>query len=59
MNFELAILILKIDYYRSMLYSLINGNNLTDPNVVLCSQKLDRLLTRYEQVRTYMQQSVA
>ncbi|MFL0252335.1 Spo0E family sporulation regulatory protein-aspartic acid phosphatase [Clostridium neuense] len=59
LNFELAVLILKIDYYRNALYSLISNSNLTDPNVVLCSQKLDKLLTRYEQIRTYMQQSAA
>lgn len=53
MNFELAALILKIEYCRNSLYSLIGNNDLTDPNVVLCSQKLDKLLTRYEQMRTY------
>lgn len=54
MNFELAVLILKIEHYRNALYSLISSNNLTDPNVVLCSQELDKLLTRYEEVRTYI-----
>lgn len=55
MNFELAALILKIEHYRNALYSLISNSNLTDPNVVSCSQKLDKLLTRYEEVKTYTQ----
>lgn len=55
MNFELAALILKIEHYRNALYSLIGNKDLTDPNVVLCSQKLDKLLTRYEQMRTYIE----
>ncbi|MCD2348797.1 aspartyl-phosphate phosphatase Spo0E family protein [Clostridium guangxiense] len=59
MGFELAVLILKIEHYRNDLYSLISNNNLTDPNVVSCSQKLDKLLTRYEQMRPYIQQSAA
>jgi hypothetical protein len=50
MNRELKILNIEIDKVRSTLYKLTSSRSLTDTVVVLYSQKLDRLLNRYNQL---------
>ncbi|ERI90121.1 Spo0E like sporulation regulatory protein [Clostridiales bacterium oral taxon 876 str. F0540] len=52
MELNIVILVKKIDLLRSKLHNLINSNReLTDKKVVICSQKLDKLLTEYEKMQ--------
>lgn len=48
MSHELTTLIKEIEYLRNLLYSLICKEDLTNPKVVLCSQRLDKLIVNYE-----------
>lgn len=38
----------KINDLKETLYMLMKGNNLTDKDVVKCSQKLDKLILEYQ-----------
>ncbi|WP_234121502.1 aspartyl-phosphate phosphatase Spo0E family protein [Clostridium hydrogenum] len=51
MSKELANLIKKIEYLRTLLYSLICNKDLTNPDVITCSQELDKLIVDYELLR--------
>ncbi|MDP4143093.1 MAG: aspartyl-phosphate phosphatase Spo0E family protein [Bacillota bacterium] len=52
MNFYLNILNYRIESLRESLHNLICNNELTDSNVVLCSQELDKLLVKYEMLKS-------
>lgn len=52
MEYKLQILKDNIEKLRNLLYNLLKSNKrLTDENVVVCSQQLDRLLVEYEKYR--------
>jgi len=48
MNFTLYLLKIKIESSRDRLLYLLSVNKLTYPEVVNCSQKLDKLIVKYE-----------
>lgn len=47
MNFHLNDLLLKIENTRMEMISLATQHGYSSPNVIQCSQKLDRLLNTY------------
>lgn len=48
MNIYLKILDYKIDALKKNLYFLLDYNELTNEQVVQCSQELDKLILKYE-----------
>lgn len=46
---DLKTLDVEINNLKETLYILMNRNNLTDENVVECSQKLDELILKYQE----------
>ena len=52
MEFNILVLVEKIEGLRVSLYNLIGSNKqLTDKSVVDCSQELDKLLSEYERYK--------
>ena len=50
MNFTLYLLKIRIEHYRDRLQYLLSFNKPTCRGVVNCSQKLDKLIVKYEKV---------
>ena len=50
MNFTLYLLKIRIEDCRDKLLALLSLNEPTYPNVINCSQELDELLVKYENI---------
>lgn len=51
---DLKTLDIEINRLKENLYILMTKNNLTDENVVECSQKLDELILKYQKYRKFI-----
>ncbi|WP_206154863.1 aspartyl-phosphate phosphatase Spo0E family protein [Clostridium muellerianum] len=58
MNINLKILDLQINYLKETLYVLLKCKELTNQDVVKCSEKLDKLILEYERLRNIDQFSI-
>ncbi|EFG86391.1 aspartyl-phosphate phosphatase Spo0E family protein [Clostridium carboxidivorans] len=51
MNIDLKILDLEINYLKETLYMLLNCKEITNTDVIHCSEELDKLILEYEKIR--------
>ncbi|AKA68613.1 MULTISPECIES: aspartyl-phosphate phosphatase Spo0E family protein [Clostridium] len=50
MNIDLKILDLEINYLKETLYMLLNCKEITNTDVIECSEELDKLILEYEKI---------